>query len=331
MNLLLFTLSFLYRAGCQFKNWLYHWKILRPKKVPLPIISIGNIAFGGSEKTPLVMNVISFLLEQGYKPALISRGYKGNWEKKGGVLSDGRSILGSWEDSGDEAFMVAQNIPQAGIFVGQNRLLSSKRATLSGFNIGVLDDGFQHRILHRDLDIVLYDPSDKTALRELLSSIKRAHLLLVKRQKESKKRKVIKKYFSKKTSFEYSVISKGFFRLGEKEEKVSAERMRGKKIVAFCGIARPERFFSILREEGIYPEFFLKFPDHHSYPQPSLEKIIKKFHAAEADALIMTEKDAVKVADRINPRKIPAYYLKIDLEVEKEFYGTVLSLIKNQG
>lgn len=329
MNFLVFPLSLLYRAGSQFKNLLYHWKILKPKKAPLPIISIGNITFGGSEKTPLVMNVISFLLEQGYKPALLSRGYKGKWEKKGASLSDGRSILGSWEDSGDEAFMIAQNIPQAGIFIGKNRLHSSKRATRSGFNVGVLDDGFQHRILHRDLDIVLYDLSQKAALREPFSSLKRAHLLLVKKKDESNRKKEIKKDLSKKAFFEYSVISRGFFRLGEKGEKVSAERIRGKKVIAFCGIARPERFHSLLQEEGIYPKFFLKFPDHHPYPQSSLEKILKYFFKVEAEVLIMTEKDAVKVVDKINPRKIPAYYLKIDLEVEKEFYPAVLSVIQN--
>lgn len=329
MNFLIFPFSLLYRAGCQLKNLLYHWKILNPKKAPLPIISIGNITFGGSEKTPLVMNVISFLLEQGYKPALLSRGYKGKWEKKGDTLSDGRSILGSWQDSGDEPFMIAQNIPQAGIFIGKNRLSSSQKAAEFGFNVGVLDDGFQHRTLQRDLDIVLYDLSQKTALREPLSSLKRAHLLLVKKKGKSKRKKAIKKNFSKKAFFEYSVISRGFFKLGEKEEKVSAERIRRKKVIAFCGIARPGRFYSLLQEEGIYPKFFLKFPDHHPYPQSSLEKILKYFFKAEAEVLIMTEKDAVKVVDKINPRKIPAYYIKIDLDVEKEFYPAVLSVIQN--
>jgi len=121
----LFFLSFFYCAASSFRNWLYSLKIFKAKKAPLPIISVGNITFGGSGKTPLVMSILSFLIEKDYKPALLTRGYKGNWQKKGGLLSDGNNILGSWQDSGDEPLMIAKNIPKAGIFVGRNRLSSA--------------------------------------------------------------------------------------------------------------------------------------------------------------------------------------------------------------
>lgn len=330
MNFLLFLLSFPYRWGCQLKNFLYNKKILNPKKAPLPIISIGNISFGGSEKTPLTMNVISFLLDQGFKPALISRGYKGKWEKKGGVLSDGRGIMGSWEDSGDEAFMIAQNIPQLGIFIGKNRLISSEKAFRVGFDVGVLEDGFQHRFLHRDMDIVLCNPAEKIALREPFSSVKRADLLLIKRREESKKQEKIKKHIPETSIFEYTVKSQGIFRSGKREVSIPAEKVRREKVIAFCGIAHPERFSSLLQKEGISPEALLKFPDHHSYPQSSIQKIVNKFQKIHADALITTEKDAVKIANVIHLKMIPVYYLKIDLEVEKGFYETVLSLLKNK-
>lgn len=331
MDFLLYLLSSHYRWGCQFKNFLYRRKILKPKKASLPIISIGNIAFGGSEKTPLAMNLLSFLIENGYKPALFSRGYKGRWEKKGGVLSDGQNILGSWKDSGDEAFMAAQNIPQAGIFIGKNRLASAEKACHVGFDLGILDDGFQHRPLHRELDIVLYNPFEKTALRESFSSLRRAHLLLTKKIKESKNKEKLEAEFPEKPIFDYYVISRGFFRLGEKGEKIPTEKVRGQKVIAFCGIARPERFSSLLQEARIEPEIFLKFPDHHAYPPSSIQKIIKEFEKAKADVLIMTEKDAVKVADNTLLRKIPAYFAKIDLEVEKGFYTTILSFLRKMG
>ena len=203
MEILLFFLSFLYQFGSQFKNLLYEGKIFKPKRAPLPIISVGNIAFGGSEKTPLAMNLISFLEKQGYKPALVSRGYKGKWEREGGVLSDGRRILGSWKESGDEPYMVAQNFPSTGIFIGKNRHLSCEKAKDFGFEIALLDDGFQHRRLHRDLDIVLFNPLEKTLRREPVSALNRAHLILVKRNLESKEKNQIRKAFAKNDVFEF--------------------------------------------------------------------------------------------------------------------------------
>lgn len=320
MKLLLFLFSFLHRSGCQIKNWLYSLNLLKPKKAPLPVISVGNIAFGGSEKTPLSMNLISFLIQRGFRTALISRGYKGNWEKKGGVLSNGQSMLGSWEDSGDEAFMVAQNIPKAGIFIGRNRLLSCRKAAKEGFDLAVLDDGFQHRRLQRDLDIVLYNSAEKIALRESSSSLKRSQIIMVK--KESNQQAMMNKKLSQTDIFEYTVVSKGFFSL-EERKAVPTESFQGKKILAFCGIAQPERFLSLLEQEGIQAEAFLKFADHYAYPHSSLQKIKELCQTIKAEAAITTEKDTVKIAPGLFLKHIPIYFLKIDLAVDREFYSRI--------
>lgn len=329
MRFLLFLLSLFHRFGCTIKNWLYRGKILIPKNAPFPVISVGNITFGGTEKTPLVIHLMSFLIKSGFKPALISRGYKGNWEKTGGVLSDGKNTLGSWEDSGDEPFMIAKNIPQAGIFIGKNRLLSCQRAKGSGFELAVLDDGFQHRRLRRDFDIVLYDPAEKIALREPFSSLKRAHILLLKKGIDMFKKKRMKEYFPGTALFEYSVQNIGFFRLGEKE-RIKAEQIKGKRIIAFCGIARPERFLSLLQEAGIEPLFFFKFPDHHSYPFTSLEKITKKCQKLSADVILTTEKDAIKIDPNKGFNNIPVYYVKIDLKLEGGFYSRITQHLQNK-
>ncbi len=305
-------------------------EIFTPNKALFPVISIGNISFGGSEKTPLAMNLLSFLLKHGLKPALITRGYKGKWEKSGGILSDGENIYGSWEESGDEPFMVAQRIPQAGIFIGKNRSFSCEKAKHLGFDAGVLDDGFQHRRLYRDLDIVLYDPSEKIALREPVSSLKRAHIIFVKKKLDTKNKEKIRERFHQASVLEYSVISKGFYRLKDKT-RVPAEYLKGKRILVFCGIARPERFFLLLEAEGIKPHFFLKFSDHHPYSPPSLKKIAEKSQKLHAEALITTEKDAVKIYDSQDFLKIPVYYQKADLEVEEKFYKKILTFLKIQG
>jgi tetraacyldisaccharide 4'-kinase len=329
MKIPLSFLSLVYQLASQVKNLLYHWKIFSPKKAPLPVMSVGNIVFGGSEKTPLVMNLISFLEKQGYKPALVSRGYKGKWERKGGILSDGQRIHGTWEDSGDEPYMIAQNFPEAGIFIGNRRLLSCKKANDLGFEVALLDDGFQHRYLHRDLDIVLYDPVENTFQREPASALKRAHLILVKKNLEPELKTRTKKAFASVEVFEYSVVNKGFRKLNSKE-KLPADAFHGQRALAFCGIARPERFSALLKGAGLEIIHFIKFPDHYPYPPSSLEKVAHHFYRVKPAVAITTEKDAIKIATDDNVLKdIPVYYLKIDLDLEEKFYQRIASCLQS--
>ena len=328
MYLFLSLFSFFHCIGSALKNTLYRIKICIPKKAPLPVISVGNISLGGSEKTPLVMNLLSFLLKQGYRPALVSRGYRGKWERCGGILSDGEKTYGTWRESGDEPFMVAQNIPRAGIFIGKNRLLSCQKAKDSKFELAVLDDGFQHYRLHRDLDIVLHTPEKKAGLREFPYSLRRAHIILVKKCPEIPLKKQLINLKSHPLIFKYTVVNKGFLSIAAKKI-FPPSAFEGKKALAFCGIARPERFFTLLQEAGIEVVLSLAFPDHHSYPLSSLRKISDYFNRTKADCAITTEKDAVK----INPEtplflKIPLYSMKIELEIEEEFYRRIRTLLE---
>lgn len=331
MKISLFLFSLFSRLVSKLKNLLYKEKILEPKKASLPVISIGNIALGGTEKTPLAMELMSFLVRQGKRPALISRGYKGKWERKGGVLSDGKQVFGAWKDCGDEPFMLSQNIPQAGIFIGKERLASCQKAKDLGFEVGVLDDGFQHRRLFRDLDIVLYDPQEKIALREGVSSLERADILLLKKGEASSKIEKMRQTLSQTAIFEYSVRSLGFFRLGIKEV-LPTKSFKGKRILAFCGIARSERFLSLLQEEGMDILYFYNFPDHYSYPSSALGKIAKKYHELQPHAAITTEKDAIKIiSDQNFLEKISVYYLKIGLELEKNFYESLIAFFQTKS
>ncbi len=329
MKFILFIISFIYRSGVQVKNWLYERKIFTPKKAPLLTISVGNITFGGAEKTPLAMSLLSFLIQQGFRPALVSRGYKGKWERKGGIVSDGKKTLESWEKAGDEPYMVSLKIPQAAVLVGKNRFLSCRKARSLGFDAAVLDDGFQHRRLSRDLDIVLYDSAEKIGLREPFSSLKRADIILVKDSADGKEEKRIKDRFPEKPVFSYSVQNTGLFRLGT-NEKESVDKLSQKKIVVFCGIARPERFLSLLQEMDVEPLFFFKFPDHYPYPLSSLKKIDKKCQELRAEAIITTEKDSVKVAERKEILRVPVYYLKIDLMIGKDFYPKITRFLQKR-
>ncbi len=319
MKILVLVFSLFSRFASRIKNLLYDFRIFKPRRAPLPVISVGSIALGGTEKTPLAMELLAWLLERGRRPALVSRGYQGRWEKEGGLVSDGAKIFASWEQAGEESLMVARAIPRAGVFVGKNRLASCRRAKGQGFDIVVLDDGFQHRRLGRDLDIAVYSPLERTALREPRSSLKRADIILT---KEGDVRGSMPARIHRRTQedfFTYSVLSKGLFHLW-KDESLTDENLAKKRWLAFCGIARPERFFSHLEGAGARIVSSLTFSDHHRYPDSSLDKIVRRLKASGAEAAVTTEKDALKILDRCDRfGDWPVYCLKIGLRIEPEF------------
>ena len=140
MKLLVSVYSAFSRPVCRLKRALHRIGVLRAARAPLPVLSVGNLALGGSEKTPLALDLLGYFLEIGRKPALVSRGYKSAWERTGGVLSNGRTITGTWREGGDEPFLAARRHPGAGVFIGRDRLASCRRAREAGFDVAILDD-----------------------------------------------------------------------------------------------------------------------------------------------------------------------------------------------
>jgi len=319
MSRFLLPFSLAYRTGCLLNNFLVDRGVRRSFPSPLPLVSVGNISFGGTEKTPLAVEILAFYLERGMKPALISRGYKGKWERNGGVLSDGKNMKGTWREAGDEPFMVAAALPRAGVYVGKHRLRSLQKAKADGFEIGVLDDGFQYRVLRRDLDVVLFDPREKNLLRESPRSLRRADIVLVKDDAGTAARSLVRKLAPRAAVFAYSVQTRGVFSLKDRTP-VTRSDLDNKRRLAFCAIARPERFLSLLRKEGLEPHLFLRFPDHHPFPPASIRKILNAARRSRAQCLLTTEKDAVKLKSLEKAAGLPTVFLKIGLEVEKDFY-----------
>jgi tetraacyldisaccharide 4'-kinase len=328
MHRVLPFLSPAHQVGCWINNLLYDLGMRRSYRALLPIISVGNIAFGGSGKTPLVMNLLSFCLKNGIRPALITRGYKGKWEKTGGTLSDGRQIFASWKEAGDEPFMVSQRFPKVGIYVGRNRLISCEKAFEEHFHVAILDDGFQHRRLQRNLDIVLYTPGEKTGLREPISSLKRADIILVKQNGDTPIKQKMKENFPHARIYAYKVKNQGFY--SSKETNLHPiEQLEHKSLLALSGIARPKRFLSLLEKEGLIPASVLQFPDHHAYPPSSIKKISREIKRIEAEAILTTEKDYFKLGDLQEEQDIPVFYSRLELEVDKEFYPEILLSLKS--
>jgi tetraacyldisaccharide 4'-kinase len=318
------------RASClatRAKNTLYDRTWLKPRRAPLPVISVGSLALGGMGKTPLASEILGHFLDRGRRPALVSRGYKGAWESHGGVLSDGHKIFGSWQQAGDEPALVALRFPEAGVFVGKNRYLSCLRAKAKGFDLAVLDDGFQHRKLFRDLDIALYDPAERLALREPLAALGRAHIILIQEGSLPAVKENVRARFSQAKVLGYSVIPLEFLRTGT-AERLPLGQLEKSKALALCGIARPERFFTMLEGLGVHLLGRMAFPDHHAYPERSWRSIMDRVKFLKPETLVTTEKDAVKLAGRSLPESTPPLYaLRIGLSLDREFYEALDSAL----
>ncbi len=151
-------LSLPYGAAVALRNHLYDRELLRPTKLPCPVVSVGNLTVGGTGKTPTVILLAALLKEHGYRPAVLSRGYGGHAKASVNVVSDGNRVLLGWREAGDEPVLIAGALPGIPVLTGPKRSLTGKAAVERfGADILILDDAFQHRSLFRDIDIVLID------------------------------------------------------------------------------------------------------------------------------------------------------------------------------
>ena len=321
MHIFAGTYSLVSRAACRAKSALIQAGAISAHRAPLPVLSVGNLTVGGSEKTPLVMEILAHLESRGIRPALVSRGYRGLWEKSGGILSDGARLLGGWRESGDEPFMIALRFPKAGVYLGKHRYKSCLAAAAAGFEAVVLDDGFQHVKLARDLDIVIHDPASRAPLREGPAALRRAGALLIKGSDPAIADR-FRSRFPALPVFEYSVAVKGLVPL-EGGGILPADALRGRRISALCGIARPERFFAALEGLGLAPEVRTSYPDHFAYPDAALTRTAAAVRGM--DAIIVTEKDAVKLRGRSEALGgPPVYALRIGLALPDAFLTLVV-------
>jgi tetraacyldisaccharide 4'-kinase len=328
MNAALRFYSLISRTVTSIKNVLHGWGWIKPRRAPLPVISVGNITLGGTGKTPLAIELLDHLLRAGFRPALVTRGYRGLWEKRGGVLSDGRALLAGWREGGDEPFLAAKRLPRAGVFCGRRRIVSCRRAAAMGFDAAVLDDGFQHRALRRDLDIVLHDPESRGARREPLSALKRADIILHPRSASEDAVGLLRREAPGALIRAFSVVPRSCLKVSgaapDGEESVPLERLRGARGLAFCGLAGPGRFFATVERLGLVLAETIVFPDHHDYPERSWMRIRERCSRLRPDVVLTTEKDAVKLAGRPGvPGDVPLFALRIGLELDADVLDAV--------
>jgi tetraacyldisaccharide 4'-kinase len=303
----LHVLSLPYAAGTRLRNLLYDHGLLSINRVSCPVVSVGNLTVGGTGKTPAVILIAGLLREAGYKPAVLSRGYSGRNGKAENVVSDGINILTSAEDTGDESILMARSLEGTPVLTGPERYRTARYAIENlGCNVLVLDDGFQHRALFRNLDIVLMDSEKpfgngillpRGPLREPLESLRRADLLILTRSDEDTiltSQSSIKKAFPDMPIFTARHRPKAVHR-SEGAEIHPPGFLAGKKVLAFAGIAKPMSFEKTVRALGALPLGFVSFPDHHIYKEGDIRDLKSRAAGLSADLILTTEKDAVRL------------------------------------
>ena len=319
---ILLAISKGYGFGVCLRSVAYDQGILKAKQLPCVVISIGNVTLGGSGKTPMTIYIANLLGNLGYRVAVLSRGYGGRAEKSGAIVSDGSQVCVSADVSGDEPFMMAQYLSATPIIVGANRYRSGKLAQRSFKpDVILLDDGFQHRRLARDLDLVLLDAEEpggnghlvpRGVLREPLKSLKRGDaLILTRTQLDGKNLKnrlaslpvSIPTFASQHRPRIVKILSAGNMSMavsGNKDLSRDLEFLNGKRTLAFSGIAANEQFFKMLRDAGCRPVRALPYRDHYRYQGADICRIRQTAAHQHIDIIVTTEKDYYRLPDTID-------------------------------
>lgn len=331
----LLLLSLLYRGGVFLHRWIYDAGLVRRERLPRPVISVGNLTVGGGGKTPFIMSLARELLSRGVRPAVLSRGY--------GRKGQGPEVVGEddhWSRYGDEPFLLANRL-KIPVVVSRNRYSAGMKALEKGnVDLFILDDGFQHRALYRDLDIVVVDGQRRFGkrrllpagfLREPVSRLGGADLIVVTKvagadplfEEELKEHK------------DLPVVWADFRPAGlvprDASRGTGGSQVPPGPALGFCGIAHPDGFRHSLERAGIDIARFLVFPDHHAFTMQDVGKITSAAREAGVRFMVTTEKDAVRWPG--DQQEIPLYCLSMEMivhEGKEKLMESIESLVSGQ-
>jgi tetraacyldisaccharide 4'-kinase len=309
---LLVPLVPLYATAASLRGKAYDRQLLSPCELQHPVISIGNLAAGGSGKTPLVIRLAQLLMHRGITVDVLSRGYGRTNKATMRVDPEGRA-----RDYGDEPLLIARTtgVP---VYVGRSRfeagvLAEQQLPSSTERVIHLLDDGFQHRQLTRSLDIVLVNSRDLTDsllpagnLRESFSALHRASILAIRHEEqqilsELRRRKLLQPTWLVQRNLIFPLL-KG-------------------AVLAFCGIARPEEFFASMQTRNVKLAAQLAFPDHHRYSPQDMNKLVELARQYNASSFITTEKDLVRLDKNLLDtlqQIAPVYTVKLEIRLVEE-------------
>jgi tetraacyldisaccharide 4'-kinase len=300
--------EWVFGAASGLRNALYAAGVRRAARAGVPVISIGNLAVGGAGKTPAAMAVAARLLARGRRVAVLSRGY-GAARSDARVVSDGREVLLSAEEGGDEAVLVARRLPGVAVLCGPRRAVLARLARGSlGADVLLLDDGFQHRALARDLDVVVLDAGNpfgnghllpRGPNREPRTSLHRAGLIWLSRVEGVAPEQLEPlRTLARETTGHDPVESRHApvdLLDGTLRRSVGLETLRGRRIRLLSGIARPRVFRRTVEALGAEVVAEHRFPDHHRFRRGELQRVLGPPGATD-DWIVTTEKDAVRLS-----------------------------------
>jgi tetraacyldisaccharide 4'-kinase len=328
-----------YLAVLNTRNTLYKYGIVKSKRLPVKVISIGNITMGGTGKTPLVEFSAKYLQKKGKKVAILSRGYG---DQNHSMINDNSKAK---QFVNDEYLILRENLKDVPTLLGRDRVQNAKKAIKDhDVDCLILDDGFQHLRIKRDLDIVVIDSLNPFAeevliprgtLREPLKNLSRADLFVLSHCSLNDEN-TLKSIYAKLNHINADIpvcesIHKPVNIESIKDNSLlEPEWLKGKKIYGLCAIGNPESFASTLRELGADVIRLRVFHDHHSYTQGELDGVITEAKTLGTDAIVVTQKDVVKIRNKnINDANILS--LKVELQITKgmEFFDEAMAKVLN--
>jgi tetraacyldisaccharide 4'-kinase len=306
LKLLTSLLAAMWKLAVGFRNYLFDRGFVAATRLPVPVISVGNLTSGGTGKTSLVIALARYYRQKGFTPAVLSRGYGGKSRAPVTLVSDGKEVLACHVAVGEEPVMMARLLPGVPVLVGAKRTLTGRLACeVFRADLLILDDAFQHRLIARDLDIVLLDGRHpfgngrllpRGSLREPSSALQRADVLVF----------TGSPLFTGKPGPGLGAgEGKPIFQARQCPTMVRhpasgavypVEFLQGKKLYYFCGLGAPERFEETLLSLKAVIAGRKLFPDHHRYCRKDLAAVIDEADSGGAELIITTEKDEVKVA-----------------------------------
>ena len=325
-RVLLAPLSWVYIAVVSSRFWLYAHNFLHVQRLQRPVICIGNLTMGGTGKTPTVIAIGRMLQETGSRVSVILRGYRGRRITSYLLVSDGRQLLATVHEAGDEALLIARSLPQAVVAVCKDRAGCGDMLEQSfPIDFHLLDDGYQHVRLFRNFNLLLIDVTNPFGqgfpplgrLREPLSGIRRADAVLFTRTIPLETyQELTHKVLSYRPNLPIFLARQKIRSIDSMpgNEPVMMRKFRDSRLLAFAGIGNPEQFFSLLRESQISITEHCAYGDHHRYTQEDISVLKSRCEKAGIEAMITTEKDAEKLS-AFDFEPFPVFIAKLEFEI----------------
>lgn len=318
--------SKVYAAGVRARAWAYRHGVFRRISVDAPLVSIGNVTVGGTGKTPFAIYLARRLQALGRRPAIVSRGYL----KEGRglvVVSDGSSVLVGRRQAGDEPYLMARALPGVPVVVGPNRAVAATVATARfDPDIIVMDDGFQHLKVQRDLDVVVIDATNpfgngmtlpRGILREPPNHLRRAGLLLLTRTDQTTDLDLLRDHLrtlNPTVPIVESIHRPASLRYYQHHDELGVQTLAGSRVVALSSVGNPRAFERTLGDLGAQIVDAWRLPNHHAYRRGPLTDLADRARDLGVEAIVTTEKDTVRFPPGF-AFDVPVWVLAIELTV----------------